>query len=96
MKNKNSLACFTAVLYSLVGLACGFLGNACWSWEGWDNRMSRKKIGGEDLHDALELGAERKGRSHQAFCYRAWGMRLGDWIRRKGERCEVSLSASLV
>lgn len=35
--------------------------------------MSRKKIGGEDLHDALELGAERKGRSHLAFCYRVWG-----------------------
>lgn len=64
MKNQDSLTWFTGVLSSLVALASGFLGNACWSWEGWDNRMSREKIGGEDLHDPLELGAERKGRSH--------------------------------
>lgn len=73
MKNQNPLTWFTPVLYYLVGLAGGFLGNGCWSWEGWDNRMSRKKIGGEDLHDPLELRAERKGRLCQALCYRVWG-----------------------
>lgn len=35
--------------------------------------MNREKIGGEDLHDTLELGAERKGGSRQVFCYRVWG-----------------------
>lgn len=70
MKNQNSLTWFTGVLYPLVGLTSEFLGSSCWSWEGWGNKMSREKIGREDLHDPLELGAERKGRSRQAFCYR--------------------------
>lgn len=58
--------------------------------------MNREKIGGEDLHDPLEWGQRGREGHVRRSAIECEEMRLGDWIRGKGERGEVSLSASLV
>lgn len=65
----------------------------------WSGTMAwlERKIGGEDLHDPLEMGAERKGRPQQVVYYRAGGepgpLDLEE-SREKG-RSATSLPASL-
>lgn len=46
-----------------------------------------RKVGEEDLHDPLEKGAEKRGRSQQFAYYRNRGETGG--IRFRGEESEV-------
>lgn len=48
---------------------------------GWDNRMSRRKAGKEDLCDQLEMGAKRRG-SQGRWSATEMGVRLWSWIWR--------------
>lgn len=65
-------------------------------WSGTVAWLERK-IGGEDLHDPLEMGAERKGRPQQVVYYRAGG-ELGpldlEESREKGRSSERRRSAA--
>lgn len=55
---------------------------------GWDNKMSGGRVGGEDLHDQLEMinWAERRERLQQVV-YRDGG-KIEDWPQRRGKRGE--------
>lgn len=50
---------------------------------GW---VGGRKVGGENLHDPLEMGSEKKERLQQTFSAKL-GLKLEDWIwrNRRGE-----------
>lgn len=39
---------------------------------GWDSRISRENVGGENLHDPLEMEAERSGATAESLL-KSWG-----------------------
>lgn len=50
--------------------------------------MHGKKVGGDNLHGLLEMGAKREV-GHRRVS--AWGMRLGDWIGLEEREVEMYL-----
>lgn len=54
---------------------------------GRDNGIvgGRRKFGGEDLCDTLEMCTDKRGRVCQGVCYRAGG-ETGEWTWRRGRR----------